>query len=271
MAVGKFTGSIVVTLLDDGRYVQLMQPVSYIDCAGLSWNVPTNAKLDGASIPKPLWSLIGGPFEGKYRNASVFHDWYCDTRERPWQAVHRMFYEAMLTAGVGTVLAKIMYAGVYWGGPRWPPATSENIAVLREAITKAVPNTLQHVVKNLNDVQRGPMGNLDSIALGRMRSAFPDRLEVGPLNGSIQFYPDHGDALVPADAAISPAKNDLASFTFSRTFSNEDVEALQNEIGATPDLSLDAIDSLVDRRSLKTENAEWEVKVQPPAIMPMPD
>ena len=42
-----------------------------------------------------LWSFMGGPFEGKYRNASVLHDVSYDRQDRPPQECDRMFYDAM--------------------------------------------------------------------------------------------------------------------------------------------------------------------------------
>lgn len=116
---GRYIGQAIVQLLGDGRRVQLREPFEYVDPGESLWPVPKDAIVDGASIPRALWTIIGGPFEGKYRDASIIHDWYCDRRTRPWPSVHRMFYEAMLTSGVPLTQAKIMYAGVYWGGPRW--------------------------------------------------------------------------------------------------------------------------------------------------------
>ena len=108
-----------VELLDDGRGAHLLAPIAYRRPDGSDWPVPTGAWLDGASIPRPFWSLIGGPFEGRYRNASIVHDHYCITKDRPWRDVHRMFYEAMRCSGVGPTRAKIMYYSVYRFGPRW--------------------------------------------------------------------------------------------------------------------------------------------------------
>jgi hypothetical protein len=96
-----------------------MQPLSYVDSNGLSWDAPAGAMVDGASIPQAFWSILGGPYEGKYRYASVLHDWYCDRRTRGWRAVDRMFYEAMRTSGVDEATAKAMYLAVVWAGPRW--------------------------------------------------------------------------------------------------------------------------------------------------------
>ena len=67
----------------------------------------------------PLWPFFGGPFEGKYRNASVLHDVAYDQRTRPWQQVDRMFYDAMRCSGVGVVEAKTFYFALYRHGHHW--------------------------------------------------------------------------------------------------------------------------------------------------------
>jgi hypothetical protein len=103
----------------DGRHLILLKKVVYVDLDGVRWEVPEGVKIDGASIPQVLWSIVGGPFEGKYREASVIHDYYCDVRLRPWKDVAKVFYQAMITSGVDTVKAKLMYLAVVYGGPRW--------------------------------------------------------------------------------------------------------------------------------------------------------
>jgi hypothetical protein len=134
--VGRYEGIPVVTFLDDGRRVRLTEEFAFVDSSDARWDVPKGATVDGASIPRFLWSLIGGPFEGVYRNASIIHDWYCDLRSRPWEVVHRMFYEAMITSGVRGRLAKLMYAGVYMGGPRWSKTVVSNIDLMAEEYLK---------------------------------------------------------------------------------------------------------------------------------------
>jgi len=116
---GKFVGQVVAQWLDDGRKMKLVEPFQYIDPTGLSWDAPIGSVVDGASIPQVAWSVIGGPSEGKYRNASVIHDVACEQRLRPWPDVHRNFYYGMLASGVDENLAKTMYAAVYHFGPRW--------------------------------------------------------------------------------------------------------------------------------------------------------
>lgn len=124
-ASGQFLGKVVVEWIDDGsgpdREMRLVEPFGFRDARGLEWWAPKGATIDGASIPRAFWATVGSPFTGDYRRASVVHDHYCDTKERPWQAVHRMFYEGVLAAGVPQRQAKVLYAAVYGGGPRWSP------------------------------------------------------------------------------------------------------------------------------------------------------
>jgi hypothetical protein len=122
--VGRYIGEVIAKWLDDGRVMELQDDFSYVDPAGVSWLAPRGSKVDGASIPPAAWSLIGGPFEGKYRNASVIHDVACQKKDRPWQKAHRMFYDAMLTSGVPSLKAKVMYAAVLVGGPKWSRSLS---------------------------------------------------------------------------------------------------------------------------------------------------
>jgi len=116
---GYFDGRVVARWLDDGRDMALVEPFAYVDPAAVRWDAPAGAVVNGASIPQPFWSLIGGPFEGRFRQASVVHDVACVERSRPWQQVHRMFYEACRCGRVGVVKAKTMYYAVYHFGPRW--------------------------------------------------------------------------------------------------------------------------------------------------------
>jgi hypothetical protein len=80
---GTFVGKVVTEWLDDGRKMKLIEGFGYIDPSGVRWDAPAGWVVDGASIPRIGWSLIGGPFEGRYRNASVIHDIACDQKQRP--------------------------------------------------------------------------------------------------------------------------------------------------------------------------------------------
>ena len=74
---------------------------------------------DGASIPRPLWGITGGPFEGDYRCGAIIHDWLYHMRDRPRAEADAVFYDAMRAAGVGWYRAKKMWAAVRMFGPRW--------------------------------------------------------------------------------------------------------------------------------------------------------
>ena len=103
----------------DGRSMTLLNELRYTDPHGVVWIAPAGSKVDGASIPRSLWTIMGGPFEGKYRNASVLHDVAYEQHNRPWQDCDRMFYNAMRCSGVGTVEAGTMYYSLYKFGRHW--------------------------------------------------------------------------------------------------------------------------------------------------------
>ncbi len=126
---GEYVGKFKAEFLDDGRKVALIDEFGFRDDGGKSWMVPAGTIVDGASIPRPLWAVIGGPFEGKYRNASVIHDYGCDKETEVWHQVHRVFYEAMLTSGVDAIQAKIMYLAVYHFGPRWSLEPDKTVTI----------------------------------------------------------------------------------------------------------------------------------------------
>lgn len=115
---GRFRGEAVFAMLSDGRNIKLLKPFGYVDPKNRVWDVPAGIATDGASIPRVLW-VTHPPFTGKYRLASVIHDYYCQTQSRPWRDTHRVFYDAMLTGGVDDQTAKVMYGAVYSFGPRW--------------------------------------------------------------------------------------------------------------------------------------------------------
>lgn len=139
---GRFEGTLLTEWLPDGRHMQLEFPYCYYSQNGTAWPVPAGIIVDGASIPQILWSLIGGPFEGLYRNGSVIHDYYCVIKSRSWQDTHRMFYDAMRCNSVDALKAKIMFYAVYRFGPRWDPAGALSFALPApyQGVSQAVPS-----------------------------------------------------------------------------------------------------------------------------------
>lgn len=119
--LGRFPRQAVVRMEIDGLNMTLLEPFEFIDPKGRNWTAPAGTKIDGASIPRPFWSLIGGPFEGRYRDASVIHDYYCFVRSRTAADTHKAFYDGMLANGVAAKKAWLMYRAVVQFGPQWPP------------------------------------------------------------------------------------------------------------------------------------------------------
>src|SRR5207249_1889019 len=97
---GYYSGQVEARWENDGRHMTLLSELRYIDPDGVVWIAPAGSVVDGASIPRVLWSFMGGPFDGKYRNASVLHDVAYDQKTRPWKEADRMFYNAMRCSGV---------------------------------------------------------------------------------------------------------------------------------------------------------------------------
>lgn len=102
------------------------------DPNGFLWAAPAGQEVDGASIPQPFWSLIGGPFEGPYISASVIHDHYCKTKERTAHDTHCNFYYGMRSADVPEWKAKLMHWAVETFGPSWK---LDKRVVLRQSCT----------------------------------------------------------------------------------------------------------------------------------------
>lgn len=130
-STSRYTGKLVLEPIS-GRLMRTNAEFGYIDGRRVRWDVPNGAVVDGASIPRVFWSIIGSPWSGKYTNASVVHDWFCAVRIRPWKETHRMFHEAMLVSGVSRTQAKIMYLAVRYAGPTWDDLTLENSRILTD-------------------------------------------------------------------------------------------------------------------------------------------
>jgi len=115
----EFIGQVLTCWDETGRAMILVEDFTFRDSAGVFWDAPTGSIVDGASIPRLLWSALSSPFCGQYRRASVLHDVACQRKKRPHKEVHKMFYEAMLCDGVSVFKAKIMYRAVTLFGPKW--------------------------------------------------------------------------------------------------------------------------------------------------------
>lgn len=149
ISYGQFEGEVIAAWNEDGRNMTLREDFAYIDSQNRRWLAPAGSQVNGASIPAAFWTFIGGPFEGKYRNASVIHDVGCIEMSQSWQDVHRMFYEACRCGGVDEANAKTLYYAVYHFGPRWEPVTETVVELHQTPDGRVVEQevTVQHMVR----------------------------------------------------------------------------------------------------------------------------
>ena len=108
----------------EDRKMVLLSNFAFIDSTGFRWEAKTGDIIDGASIPEMVWSqVIGTPYIGDYRRASVIHDVACEKMIKTSRDAHRMFYEAMLADGTPQDRAMMFYLAVRTFGPRWDAST----------------------------------------------------------------------------------------------------------------------------------------------------
>jgi len=136
---GHYSGYVEARWENDGRSMTLLSELRYTDPQGKVWIAPAGSQVDGASIPRSLWSLMGGPFEGRYRNASVLHDVAYDQKTRPWDECDRMFYNAMRCSGVNAVDAGMMFYALRKFGHHWKAPKAEPVKVGEEIVARATP------------------------------------------------------------------------------------------------------------------------------------
>lgn len=122
---GRFLSEPHTVWLPDGRNMRLTEDFVFIDSRGQPWLAEKDTIVNGASIPRILWSIIGPPFTGKYRNASIVHDAECEKMRVPSADVHRMFYDACLAGGSSKAEAKMLYWAVANHGPQWHQVEEE--------------------------------------------------------------------------------------------------------------------------------------------------
>ena len=165
-AQGSFEGRVVVEWVvgqAPERDMRLVEAFTFIDGTGKRWSVPAGVVINGASIPRAFWTLVGSPYTGNYRRASVVHDHYCVTKSEPWRDVHRMFFNAMVAGGVTETEAKVLYAAVYAGGPRWKKQITKSAG---KEIALTVPETAfvsSDVQDSTNDWIRATNPSLEAI------------------------------------------------------------------------------------------------------------
>lgn len=108
----RFVGGLRVTFLIGGRLVKTCRKFSFIDRHGVEWSALPGLVSDGATIPRLVWPLIGGPFEGDHRRAAILHDAAYASQDRPRWRADAMFFAAMRCDGEALADSIVMYLAV---------------------------------------------------------------------------------------------------------------------------------------------------------------
>lgn len=131
---GKFSGNPKTEWLthptNPDRDMKLLEDFWYIDPDGKKWLAPAGSIINGASIPRPLWSIVGSPYTDDYRNASVVHDVAYDDESIEHKEADKMFYYACLAGGCSEDQAEQLYLGVRIGA--WASKLGDLFSFSRE-------------------------------------------------------------------------------------------------------------------------------------------
>lgn len=116
---GFFSGNPKTEWLADSkgpdRDMQLLEDFSYTDPQGRLWLARKDAVINGASIPRPLWTAVGSPYTDDYRRASIVHDVACHDATVSRKEADTMFFHACRAGGCSLAQARVLYIGVRIG------------------------------------------------------------------------------------------------------------------------------------------------------------
>lgn len=142
----------IVQFLPDGRNCRLVSRIVFYDSTGKCWVAEPGKETDGASIPRSLWALIGGPYEGRHRDGALLHDdAYSEAPANETslvaadlsparKAADRMLYEASRAKGTAWWKAWLIYHGVRLGGAfAWRGHARRNAAFVSGAVSAEEP------------------------------------------------------------------------------------------------------------------------------------
>jgi hypothetical protein len=119
------------------RDMALTENFWYRDPSGRKWEAPKGSVISGASIPRPLWSVVGSPYTDDYRRASIVHDVACNDQTVRRKDADVMFYHACLAGGCSFLQAKLLYAGVRIGA--WSSASFGAGSFAKERMLFRIP------------------------------------------------------------------------------------------------------------------------------------
>lgn len=165
MSHGTFSGepkALWLTEPGPDRNMKLIERFLFTDPDGKDWDAPADSTIDGASIPQPLWSIVGSPYTGDYRRASILHDIACERAKGDKvarRAADRMIYHGCRAGGCSISKSTVIYMGVRigalsWSVPQWAPsltAAQEGPRLYLTATEKRLENDFQRAAEIVLD------------------------------------------------------------------------------------------------------------------------
>ena len=145
-----------ITLTEQGEYKILVDAqLKFIDANKEVWTAPKGTLTDGATVPRLVLPVTDGRWHPGFLKAAVVHDAYCQEenaertphqyQSRSWRDVHRMFFEACIVGGTDPSIAKLMYAAVFFGGPRWGDPKHELTELPAEMLVRGFSGTKEWI------------------------------------------------------------------------------------------------------------------------------
>lgn len=102
-----FKGTTVLERIDE-KYFRLKEPLAFHG-KNISVKVDPEFVTDGASIPRPLWMLVGCPFSGKYVQCAIIHDALYNSHSVKQKDADSLFNEMMKHKNVFVLRRLAMY------------------------------------------------------------------------------------------------------------------------------------------------------------------
>lgn len=206
----QFTGELVLEPdnCEAERKCYTKYPLHYKDPDGYGWEAKAGLLTDGATIPFWAKPFIGGYYDKSYLKAAVIHDHYCDRHVKPWWKTHRVFYDMLLSLQVDEKKAKLMYYGVFIGGPKWLDVIAGEACELGDACINTYNNlsdsekiryeseryekipdfmTMLNTMENILDEDNLSIDEIEAIAI----SQFPEN-DYKTIGGTVEFVPGVG-------------------------------------------------------------------------------
>ena len=125
---GCFLGAAVIDFEENGMAMRLRNHLMFRDAQGRLWSAPRGTVSRGGCLPPGVWNLLGPPFLGLHREASIIHEHYCQQRAGHPEEVHQMFYEACRASGVPDPLAKAALRELRSHGADWSDPSEAGVA-----------------------------------------------------------------------------------------------------------------------------------------------